>query len=71
MLDVALGTSDFAIMQRVGNTLPAGTLHCSALGKIALAFGPEHPCADRETRGTSLLCRGTELICGGVRVVSP
>jgi IclR family transcriptional regulator, KDG regulon repressor len=41
VLDVALGTSDFAIMQRVGNTLPAGTLHCSALGKIALAFGPE------------------------------
>ncbi len=41
VLDVVLGTSDFAIMQRVGNTLPAGTLHCSALGKIALAFGPE------------------------------
>jgi DNA-binding IclR family transcriptional regulator len=40
VLDVALGTSDYAIMQRVGNTLPAGTLHCSALGKIALAFGP-------------------------------
>src|ERR1700686_683686 len=35
-------TSDFAIMQRVGNTLPAGMLHCTALGKIALAFGPEH-----------------------------
>jgi len=41
VIDVALGTSDFAIMQRAGNTLPAGTLHCSALGKIALAFGPE------------------------------
>jgi IclR family KDG regulon transcriptional repressor len=42
VLEVALGTSDFAIMQRVGNTLPAGMLHCTALGKIALAFGPEH-----------------------------
>ena len=41
MIDVALGTSDFAIMQRAGNTLPPGTLHCSALGKVALAFGPE------------------------------
>jgi IclR family KDG regulon transcriptional repressor len=40
VIDVALGTSDFAIMQRAGNTLPAGTLHCSALGKVALAFGP-------------------------------
>ena len=46
VLDVALGTSDFAIMQRVGNTLPAGTLHCSALGKIALAFGPEQLALD-------------------------
>lgn len=42
VLEVALGTSDFAIMQRVGNTLPAAMLHCTALGKIALAFGPEH-----------------------------
>ena len=42
VLEVALGTSDFAIMQRVGNTLPAATLHCTALGKVALAFGPEH-----------------------------
>jgi DNA-binding IclR family transcriptional regulator len=33
-------------MQRAGNTLPAGTLHCSALGKIALAFGPEHLARD-------------------------
>jgi IclR family KDG regulon transcriptional repressor len=41
VLDVALGTSDFAIMQRPGNSLPPGTLHCSALGKIALAFGPD------------------------------
>jgi DNA-binding IclR family transcriptional regulator len=29
-------------MQRVGNLLPAAMLHCTALGKIALAFGPEH-----------------------------
>jgi IclR family KDG regulon transcriptional repressor len=46
VLDVALGTSDYAIIQRVGNMLPAGTLHCSALGKIALAFGPEHLARD-------------------------
>jgi IclR family transcriptional regulator, KDG regulon repressor len=46
VLEVALGTSDFAIMQRVGNTLPAAMLHCTALGKIALAFGPEHLAQD-------------------------
>lgn len=40
IIDVALGTSDYAIVQRVGNTLPRDMLHCSALGKIALAFGP-------------------------------
>jgi IclR family transcriptional regulator, KDG regulon repressor len=40
ILDVALGTSDYAIVQRVGNGLPRDTLHCSALGKVALAFGP-------------------------------
>jgi DNA-binding IclR family transcriptional regulator len=40
VLDVALGTSDYAIIQRAGNFLPPNTLHCSALGKIALAFGP-------------------------------
>jgi IclR family transcriptional regulator, KDG regulon repressor len=46
VLEVALGTSDFAIMQRIGNTLPAAMLHCTALGKIALAFGPEHLAQD-------------------------
>jgi IclR family transcriptional regulator, KDG regulon repressor len=40
VLDVALGTSDYAIVQRAGNSLPRDMLHCSALGKIALAFGP-------------------------------
>jgi IclR family transcriptional regulator, KDG regulon repressor len=40
VLDVALGTSDFAIMQRPGNVLGTEMLHCSALGKLALAFGP-------------------------------
>jgi IclR family transcriptional regulator, KDG regulon repressor len=40
VLDVALGTSDFAIVQRPGNVLAPNTLHCSALGKVALAFGP-------------------------------
>jgi IclR family transcriptional regulator, KDG regulon repressor len=40
VIDVALGTSDFAIMQRPGNALAPNLLHCSALGKIALAFGP-------------------------------
>jgi IclR family transcriptional regulator, KDG regulon repressor len=40
ILDVALGNSDFAIMQRPGNVLAPNTLHCSALGKVALAFGP-------------------------------
>lgn len=40
ILDVALGISDYAIVQRVGNSLPSDMLHCSALGKIALAFGP-------------------------------
>ena len=40
ILDVALGTSDYAIVQRTGNTLSRDMLHCSALGKIALAFGP-------------------------------
>lgn len=41
ILDVAVGTSDYAIMQRAGSILPSSVLHCSALGKIALAFGPE------------------------------
>jgi DNA-binding IclR family transcriptional regulator len=41
VLDVALGTSDYAIVQRAGSTLQPDTMHCSALGKIALAFGPE------------------------------
>jgi DNA-binding IclR family transcriptional regulator len=41
VLDVALGTSDYAIVQRAGNTLQPNTMHCSALGKIALAFGPK------------------------------
>src|SRR5580704_15244355 len=40
VLDVALGNSDFAIVQRPGNLLSPDMLHCSALGKIALAFGP-------------------------------
>src|SRR5581483_8410095 len=40
VLDVAIGTSDFAIVQRPGNVLGPDMLHCSALGKIALAFGP-------------------------------
>jgi IclR family KDG regulon transcriptional repressor len=40
VLDVALGTSDFAIVQRPGNVLGIEMLHCSALGKVALAFGP-------------------------------
>jgi IclR family transcriptional regulator, KDG regulon repressor len=40
VLDVALGNSDFAIVQRTGNVLGPDMLHCSALGKIALAFGP-------------------------------
>jgi IclR family transcriptional regulator, KDG regulon repressor len=40
ILDVALGNSDFAIVQRPGNALGQDMLHCSALGKIALAFGP-------------------------------
>lgn len=40
VLDVALGTSDFAIVQRPGNILDTEMLHCSALGKVALAFGP-------------------------------
>ena len=40
VLDVALGTSEFSIVQRPGNVLASDMLHCSALGKIALAFGP-------------------------------
>jgi DNA-binding IclR family transcriptional regulator len=40
VLDVALGTSEFSIVQRPGNVLAPDMLHCSALGKIALAFGP-------------------------------
>jgi DNA-binding IclR family transcriptional regulator len=40
VLDAALGNSDFAIVQRPGNVLGPDMLHCSALGKIALAFGP-------------------------------
>lgn len=40
VLDVALGTSEFSIVQRPGNVLAPNMLHCSALGKIALAFGP-------------------------------
>jgi DNA-binding IclR family transcriptional regulator len=40
VLDVALGTSEFSIVQRPGNVLASNMLHCSALGKIALAFGP-------------------------------
>ena len=40
VLDVALGTSEFSIVQRPGNVLTSNMLHCSALGKIALAFGP-------------------------------
>jgi IclR family transcriptional regulator, KDG regulon repressor len=40
VLDVALGSSDFAIVQHPGNVLALNTLHCSALGKVALAFGP-------------------------------
>ena len=40
ILDAALGNSDFAIVQRPGNVLGPDMLHCSALGKIALAFGP-------------------------------
>jgi IclR family KDG regulon transcriptional repressor len=40
ILDVALGNSDFAIVQRPGNALGPDVLHCSALGKVALAFGP-------------------------------
>jgi DNA-binding IclR family transcriptional regulator len=39
VLDVALGTSEFSIVQRPGNVLSPDMLHCSALGKIALAFG--------------------------------
>jgi DNA-binding IclR family transcriptional regulator len=41
ILDAAVGTTDYAIMQRAGSILPSSVLHCSALGKIALAFGPE------------------------------
>jgi hypothetical protein len=37
---VALGNSDFAIVQRPGNVLGPDMFHCSAVGKIALAFGP-------------------------------
>jgi DNA-binding IclR family transcriptional regulator len=40
VLDVALGTSEFSVVQRPGNVLAPDMLHCSALGKIALAFGP-------------------------------
>jgi DNA-binding IclR family transcriptional regulator len=40
ILDVALGNSNFAIVQRPGNVLGPDMLHCSALGKVALAFGP-------------------------------
>jgi DNA-binding IclR family transcriptional regulator len=40
VLDVALGNSDFAIVQRPGNVLGPDMFHCSAVGKIALAFGP-------------------------------
>jgi IclR family transcriptional regulator, KDG regulon repressor len=40
VLDVALGTSELSIVQRPGNALASNLLHCSALGKIALAFGP-------------------------------
>ena len=40
VLDVALGISDFAIVQQPGNILAPNLVHCSALGKIALAFGP-------------------------------
>jgi DNA-binding IclR family transcriptional regulator len=41
IMEVVLGTSDFAIVQRPGNVLARNLLHCSALGKIALAFGPQ------------------------------
>ena len=49
VLDVALGTSAYAIVQRAGNTLQPDTMHCSALGKIALAFGPKR-LMDEQTR---------------------
>lgn len=41
IVDAAVGTTDYAIMQRAGSILPSSVLHCSALGKVALAFGPE------------------------------
>src|SRR5580658_8929461 len=50
VLDVALGTSEFSIMQRPGNILARDMLHCSALGKIALAFGPPELAQDAMSR---------------------
>jgi DNA-binding IclR family transcriptional regulator len=50
VLDVALGTSEFSIMQRPGNALARDMLHCSALGKIALAFGPRKLAQDAMSR---------------------
>ena len=67
VLEVALGTSDFAIMQRVGNTLPAAMLHCTALGKIALAFGPEHLAQDVLARPLKKMTPNTITKAGALK----
>jgi IclR family transcriptional regulator, KDG regulon repressor len=68
VLEVALGTSDFAIMQRVGKTLPAAMLHCTALGKIALAFGPEHLAQDVLARPLKKMTPNTITKAGALKL---